>query len=159
MSFVNGIVYLDLTDDFNNYFVISVHAASINYGMKVTWYMKPSELGKEVSVDLASQPPPQILLLWQFCCHENNSRKRAHQGLKKTDNSDPQQNLRWETEVQTVCDKVVGNKKEGAKHIHSCDSLKMALLGWHNAGNNKLVMWKMLFHSLAFWLLSVAICH
>lgn len=34
MSFVNGIVYLDLTDNFNNYLIIS---ASIKYGMKVTY--------------------------------------------------------------------------------------------------------------------------
>lgn len=37
MSFVNVIVYLDLTDDFNNYLTISVHSASIKYGMKVTY--------------------------------------------------------------------------------------------------------------------------
>jgi len=37
MSFVNGIVYLDLTDNFNSYLTISVHSASVKYGMKVTY--------------------------------------------------------------------------------------------------------------------------
>jgi len=69
-------------------------------------------------------------------------RIRAHQGLKEAGNSDPQQSLQWETEVQTlsVCVTMMwAARKKGAKH--TCDSLEMlfmAILGCRNAGNSSL---------------------
>ena len=145
MSFVNGIVYLDQADDFNNYLTISLHSASIKYGMKVTYDIwSLVSLEKRYPLTYLPTLHANSCFFDIFCCLENNSRIRTHQGLKEADNSDLQQSLPWETELQTlsVCvTKLWATRKKGAKRTCSSDSLKMlfmAILRCHNAGNSSL---------------------